>query len=86
MRNACDSGEVCVAGVCSDRSSCGLTVCDGACVDITANNPHYCGDCDVSCSTDEVCDDGCVKVDKCQLVQTMVLPGVARHDIVDSGS
>ena len=38
-----------------------MAVCGEACADATANNPLYCGDCDVRCSSNEVCDDGCAR-------------------------
>lgn len=55
--NACQAGEVCVAGSCKIACPGGQVECGGLCF-ATSNDPRHCGSCEAVCKPGEVCGDG----------------------------
>lgn len=54
---ACQSGEQCLAGVCSRVCKEGQVQCEGACADVQSN-PFHCGKCGNQCKKGESCEAG----------------------------
>lgn len=54
-------GQVCDNGEAADECSGNTTACNGSCVDLSADNPKFCGSCDNNCNDNNLCtQDSCV--------------------------
>ncbi len=56
--NECDADRVCVLGECSDTCPDGQEVCNGSCMDVSAD-PRNCGGCGRVCSFPNASEPGC---------------------------